>query len=207
MNSRDAILWLDLETTGTDELSDPIIEVGAVLTDNSPEFREISYFEAVVKVADPYEALRRMQPEVVQMHVRNGLVEALLLRDGYGSLAAVEENLLIWLGNELQQTGPRVPLGGSGVSHFDRRFIKAQMPALDRALTYWAYDIGAVRRFLRLYGVVHSDETTARSAVKDHRALADTREHIAEARFYATLLREHKQAFDAAGVDAIAANA
>lgn len=131
-----------------------------------------------------------MDADVVDMHIANGLIRALLIGEGTTDLKTVEASLLIWLNNNLQSFTKRIPLAGSGVSHFDRRFIRAQMPKLDNRLTYWAYDVGSVRRFLRLYGLPIMVEHDA----KTHRALDDVKAHIEEARYYGRLLRAEMEA-------------
>jgi oligoribonuclease (3'-5' exoribonuclease) len=63
-------------------------------------------------------------------------------------------------------------LAGSGVSHFDNRFIKVQLPVSSKCLTFWSWDIGAVRRFLECAGVKGVKN------VKKHRAMDDIEQHI-----------------------------
>lgn len=181
----DRVLWIDLETTGTDENRDAVLEIGAVLTEG-PELKEVSSFEAVVRPSNPETMKVRMMqtPKAVVwlMHQDNQLWGEVVKR-GEG-IEEAESRMVEWM-DSLKLSG-RVPLGGSGVSHFDRRFIRAKMSLLDARLTYWAYDVGAVRRFLRDFAGVKVKEL---GGDKPHRALADIRLHVEEARQFRDLLK------------------
>lgn len=176
-HQEDRILWLDLETTGSDPDSD-IIEVGAVLTDGSPELKPIACFTAVVTPRDANKLLG-MSEAVVDMHLGNGLVKDLL--DGSGTdLRTVEDHLLKFLGDNAPGS-EQIPLAGSGVSHFDRQFIRRDWPRLDKRLTYWAYDVGVVRRTFRL---INLRQTIVSKDDLQHRALSDALDHAQEMREY-----------------------
>lgn len=183
--SIDALLWVDLETTGSNEKKDCIIEVGAILTD--PKLHTLWEFERVVS-PKPLGLGRLLQnPVVKEMHERNGLLERIL--GGFANAAAhvVEQELLYKL-NEYQ---PRtVLLAGSGVGHFDRRFIKAEMGRLDNFLHYACLDVGSIRRLCQFTDVKTVDLPNDR---KTHRALDDIRLHVAEARMFADMLKLGEQ--------------
>jgi oligoribonuclease len=170
---QDHVLWLDLETTGIDEFNDLILEVGAVLM---PRDCSVELFH-FVNVVDPNapDWKSKLATEVREMHERNGLIEA--IDSGVGEpLRDVEERLLDNLRAKTQSTN-HVILAGSGVSHFDRRFIRQQMPRLDRALTYWSWDVGIVRRF---FVEAVPDGGFLTTSPRPHRALLDTRLNIRE---------------------------
>jgi oligoribonuclease len=185
------ILWLDLETTGTDERLDWIIEVGAILTDDRLE--EIARLSEVVRPTshDVESVLSTMVPEVRAMHTSNGLIAA--LRRGEGRpLRAVEGDLVRLL--RIHSPGQKVPLAGSGVAHFDSRFVRVQMPFLAEHLYYFSLDVGSFRRIARLAGVKYPQRTEP----KNHRALDDIVAHLDEGRWYLQFLRNAKGAPDAA---------
>lgn len=183
------ILWLDLETTGTDERLDPIIEVGVILT--TDKLDEVARFSEVVAPPDVEAAVLRMVPVVVAMHKANGLIEE--LRAGSGRPVAVVERALISF-LRTHTTGQQLPLAGSGVAHFDGRFIRAQMPMLAEHLYHFALDVGSFRRIARLAGVKAPEP----DHVKTHRALDDIAQHLDEGRWYLQFLRNAKGAPDAA---------
>lgn len=173
------ILWVDLETTGnTDE--DEIIEVGAVVTDY--ELTELVAYEQVFRTT---RSISDIDPIVLDMHVANGL-----WKDTHGKETAVERaqdagGLLYFLGVNDCLKGGRIALAGSGVGHFDRRYIRRYWPNLENRLTFWNIDIGVVRRFLRLSG----HDIPSGGVDKTHRALDDIRGHIDEARQYRNMFR------------------
>lgn len=80
MADADHLLWLDLETTGTDETKDSIIEIGCILT--TPDLRDkepTATFQRIISPSD--EALGRLLRNgiVREMHEANGLLDDLLV--------------------------------------------------------------------------------------------------------------------------------
>jgi oligoribonuclease len=174
----DYYLWMDLETAGTDENVDPILEVAAILTDR----RLMDVFWEYSSVVQP-ESIRwaTIPPVVEEMHVASGLKAALDAGRGK-SLVEVETTILNLLCEETG--GDVVQMAGSGIGHFDRRFIRAQMPLIEVCLDYAVLDIGVVRRFIRDTIGYPIPERPNR-----HRALADIRDHLQEAREFIELVR------------------
>ena len=78
----------------------------------------------------------------------------------------------------------RTVLAGSGVSHFDCRFIRHYLPELEAFLRYWMIDIGVVRRMYELWV---GELPTAVNEEKTHRALDDVYCHLEEARTFIAL--------------------
>lgn len=179
MNSN-FVFWIDLETTGTDEDFDHILEVGAVLTGPGPAYPEIETFHFVTGELTPAR-LWRMNDTVTMMHAQSGLLSE--GKQGGPSISQVDEEIHTVL---KQYAGSEhIPCAGSGVSHFDRRFIKRYMPKTSRHLTYWNLDVGELRRSLREAGFAIAD-----SGNLNHRALDDIRAHIEERRLYLLALDE-----------------
>lgn len=179
----DVICWLDLETSGSRDY-DAILEIGIALTTQTPELEIVKTFSKVVRPAlFDSTILPRMDPVVVEMHTNSGLFDDIyaLPHPDYQSQVVkdTEEEVLKFLVNNTDYSKKRVPLAGSGVSHFDRKYVKRDWPSVDEFFTYWAYDVGAVRRYLRLSGV-----TLPKHIDKPHRALNDVLLHIEEARTY-----------------------
>lgn len=183
MPRNDLILFCDLETTGVERDIDSIIEVGiAVFT--WPEFREHSSLSLVLQPTP--EAFERMNGKDVvrEMHKANGLLSD--IEAGKGVTPKKADRLI---DEHLSQYGSRasshIPLGGSGVLHFDRPFIKRYLPLFDSRLSHWAYDVGVLRRMFLLAGARHADDSG-----KTHRALDDARVHAEEFKFYMDRITE-----------------
>lgn len=175
------IIWIDLETTGSSNDAD-IIEFGAVLTDGSPELKQLGEYSATLATDKEYEA-----PVVVEMHERSGLTKALEKPD-FLLVSSLEQSVLRWINDTVGFSNEHMPWGGSGVGHFDSKFIRRDMPYLSKRLTYWVYDVGVLRRMLRLAGVSF-DSPSGDSTTKTHRALEDAKLHAQEARDYIKLLK------------------
>lgn len=183
----DLILMLDLETTGTSVPEDEIIEVGLVLLSTDTGYPEIDAGEWVIVPSD--EAfMRMMKNDVVRnMHESNGLLDD--IHSGRGkhshSRIDVEADIIRFLNKHTDGDTTHIPYGGSGVSHFDRRFIKHFLPYLDSRITHWAYDVGVMRRMFIKAGAPYA----ALEGSKTHRALDDARVHADEFRWYQSFLR------------------
>lgn len=178
------VFWVDLETTGTDENEDRILEVGAVITGPAPNYLVVSEFSSVTNELSPAR-LWRMDDTVTQMHARSGLLSE--AKRGGREIAEIDAALAREI-NTLTK-GEHMPIGGSGVSHFDRRFIRRYMPKVDKRVSYWAYDVGVLRRALRQAGfAIPKDDNL------NHRALDDIRDHIEEMRTYMLALDELRHA-------------
>lgn len=197
MPRNDVVLWLDLETTGSAS-TESIIEVGIIATDATPDLNELGTFQSLVEpVGSDWEKLRGFvtgddRLTVKRMHERSGLTRELLAAKQAGDLPSAEEvegAILHFVRTHAGSSTEHIPLGGSGVGHFDRQFIRRDWPKFDKRLTYWVYDVGVVRRMIRLSGAAVGTEAKRLADVmngsgKPHRALDDTRLHVEEARVY-----------------------
>lgn len=175
MPNKDLILILDTETTGNED-QDELIEFGAVMLD-SPSLREIGSFTAVIRPSAM--AMKRLldKPVVKSMHEKNGLLAELDAGLGFHH-EVVDAQITHWL-NQYTEERTHIPYGGSGVVHFDRKYIDKFLPRVSKRITYWAYDVGSPRRMAELGGSkIYSIEG------KNHRALQDARVHADELRFY-----------------------
>jgi oligoribonuclease (3'-5' exoribonuclease) len=185
-------LWCDLETTGEpDERKGPILEAAFILTNTALE----QVAEERSWVLNPYDWCETHQPNegqhlwrrqidehpvVREMHTANGLLRDLEELNLWANHPIAEAHVLDML--EDNDVKPHhVMLAGSGVGHFDRRFIRAQMPRLEKHLYYPNLDIGVMRRFAK-----HTVGFSIPSFNDDktHRALDDVRLHLEEARWW-----------------------
>lgn len=169
-------VWLDLETSGSDEREENILEVGVVITDaNLDELHAQSWV-----LWDDGDKLDLAMPVVQEMHRVSGLAAAVKKASEDAEPRAIESVLISILG----QFGKKhdFVLAGSGVSHFDRRFLDMYMPRLMKWFRYYSIDVGILRRSMKLIGredllMPFSQEQ------KPHRALEDARLHLEEMRF------------------------
>jgi oligoribonuclease (3'-5' exoribonuclease) len=179
------LVWLDLEATGSDDPHlDPILEVAMVVSDH--RFVEIVEYESVVDPS-PYNWMERLERNAVvsKMHVDNGLVGDLLVGKGQ-SLALAEREMIL----KLTDIGKphHFKLAGSGVSSFDRTWIRVQMSALDAWLQAPMYDTATIRAQLR--DLCGRGDLLLPVPDKAHRALADVRTVMDEAKHYCDLFKK-----------------
>jgi oligoribonuclease (3'-5' exoribonuclease) len=188
------LLWLDLETTGTDPADGnaAILEVGAIITTWEPELPEVARASMIVRPpgsTGDHDRLWAAMPDVVRdMHTVNGLWEAATTDPDAWNLLDADTAIAGWV---LQHAGGQaVALAGSGVGHLDLPFVKAWLPRLATRLLYWPLDIGGTRRMLDLAGRQDLVNLPRDVDGKPHRALADVELHVAEARGYLQMLRQ-----------------
>lgn len=183
MPNKDFILFLDLETTGNkagedeDGYWDEILEVGLVLI-RADDLSEVERKSWIVRPS--MNALNRLADNDVvwKMHQENGLYDD--LRWG-SSIEDVDSSVEAFI-KALVPGNDHIPYGGSGVAHFDRKYIAKWMPRLNKRITYWAYDVGNVRRINELAGGKWLPDA------KTHRALDDALYHVEELRHAVQLL-------------------
>jgi oligoribonuclease len=181
------LAWVDLETSGTNELTDDIIEFAFVLTDFN--LRIIDSFSWVVNPErDGFEERIAANPVVFDMHTANGLLAAIAA--GQGHSLHETDRTVEQVFKDHQMSPHEIMLAGSGVGHFDARFIRANMPRFSKYLAYPVIDVGVLRRFLRdLCGHPEIVPPAGDSGRKSHRAMDDVTMHITEAHRYMWVLR------------------
>jgi len=165
------MLWIDLETTGSDLETNRIIEVGAVLTDYNLNI--LGSHRAVI--GDSSRVTLITDPIVVEMHTKNGLIEN--LKSGEGTTEYESEDRIIQMMESFGLRKHDVAIAGSGVQHFDRPFIARDMPRLNSWLKYFSIDVGVMRRVLQIAG---REDLTLDTKSKNHRAFDDAMLHLSE---------------------------
>lgn len=174
------MVWLDVETLGTNEKTHPIIEIGAIVTDSRGEER--SRFSSVVGYSKEYLLQRitreALDPFVYDMHTKNGLLEEAQAAAGLVDLGhikwrrpEVERAVIEWLDVVTNGSGQYAMCGAS--IHFDRRFLAAQMPRLESWFHYRNYDISTI---IALGKFVNNKCTIEKRGI--HRALPDCEDEI-----------------------------
>lgn len=187
MTSKHYTLVLDLETTGLSEKTASITEFAAVGVDD--DFNSLFEFESLVK-PDP-EHWANLSDYLIEFNTPNGLYAEIsegLAADTLPSVTDVEDQILAFIDRHFE---PGVPiyLGGSGVSHFDHRFLAEHMPRLYARLfkpERRHADVSPLREwYLRSTGVNLTDVNND----KTHRAMDDVRCHLEESRQFHRLFQ------------------
>jgi oligoribonuclease len=170
------LVWMDLEMTGLDPGRDVIVEIATLVTDD--ELEVVAEGPDLV-IHQPDTALATMDPVVVEMHTRSGLLDA--IRASTISLDDAGAQTLAFLQHWVPE--PRtVPLCGNSIG-MDRRFLAAYLPQIEAWLHYRSVDVSSVKELVRRWypGLKAPQKPGA------HRALDDIRESVRELRYY----REH----------------
>ena len=173
------LVWMDLEMTGLDHTSDSIVEIATLVTDDD---LEIVAEGPDIVVHQPDEVLMKMDPFVVDMHTRSGLLD--LIRTSTASLADAGAATLEFIRQHV--TEPRtVPLCGNSIGT-DRRFLAAYLPEIEEYLHYRSVDVSSIKELVRRW---YPDVLAQRGwKAGTHRALDDIRESVAELQLYRSLV-------------------
>ena len=173
------LVWMDLEMTGLDHTSDVIVEIATLVTDD--ELRIVAEGPDLV-VHQPEDVLARMDPFVVGMHTKSGLLDQIrastisLEQAGTETLAFIKEHAPV------ERT---VPLCGNSIGT-DRRFLASYLPEIEEYLHYRSVDVSSVKELVRRW---YPDVLGARGWKQGaHRALDDIRESVAELQMYRELV-------------------
>lgn len=182
--SCEVLAWVDIESTGLDPHEDSMLEFAMVIT--TPDLEPVGEpTNVLVKPRAGWED--RMDGIVREMHTTNGLLEDHKYAFAAWSVSALDAAL----NGQFEMLGlhrGHVWLAGSGVNHFDRLVIDAQMPKVAEWFPYFNFDTGNLRRATSLWepSLVLSGHGMAD---KPHRALADLQLHLAEAQNFRNILK------------------
>ncbi len=169
------LVWMDLEMTGLDPSRHVIVEIATLVTDD--ELNIVAEGPDLVVHQDDA-ALAEMDPVVVEMHTRSGLLEQ--IRNSTMSLADAGKQTLGFIQSHVTEAR-RVPLCGNSIG-MDRRFLAAYLPEIEEYLHYRSVDVSTVKELVKRWypTLIGSRERKAGA----HRALDDIRESLSEMKFY-----------------------
>lgn len=175
----DRYVWLDIETFGLNQYSDPILEIGFKITDVRLEM--IDDFQIVLWETDRYDkALMKCDPYVREMHTKSGLLEecqdgGYTMHEGFGEAA-----------DFLKGHGVSVSdaICGSSVG-FDRSFLEEWSPEIAQLFSYRNVDVSTLKETCaRINPGLFAKLDEATDQRKLHRVLPDLDDTIGEYRFY-----------------------
>jgi oligoribonuclease len=172
------LVWMDLEMTGLDHTADVIVEIATIITDD--DLQIVAEGPDLV-IHQPDEVLADMDPFVVEMHTRSGLLDQ--IKSSTVSLDDAGAATLEFIKQHVPEPGS-VPLCGNSIGT-DRRFLAAYLPDIENHLHYRSIDVSSVKELVKRW---YPDVDIARPRGHgSHRALDDIRESIREMVYY----REH----------------
>ena len=176
MDKSSNLIWIDLEMTGLDTMTDTIIEIATVVTDkNLNELAE----GPVIAIGQPKARMDAMDEWNTRQHGDTGLTARVL--DSDITLQDAEVQTLGFLAEWVDEGAS--PICGNSICQ-DRRFMARQMPGLEAFFHYRNLDVSTLKILAQQWA---PDVAAGFTKESTHRALADVRDSIAELAWY----REH----------------
>ena len=169
------LVWMDLEMTGLDHTADVIVEIATLVTDD--ELNVVAEGPDIAIHHDD-DVLMRMDPFVVEMHTRSGLLDQ--IRASTASLDEAGQLTLAFIKEHVPE--PRtVPLCGNSIGT-DRRFLAAYLPEIEEYLHYRSVDVSSIKELVRRW----YPEAYAKRPDKsgNHRAMGDIVDSVNELKYY-----------------------
>jgi oligoribonuclease len=167
------LVWIDLEMTGLDPDHCVIVEIATIVTEDD---LTVVAEGPNLTIHQPEEALAAMEPVVVEMHTKSGLIERIRQSDVTLAQASKETRDFI-----AEHTDPKTaPLCGNSVWK-DKQFLEKYMREVSDLLHYRIVDVSTLKELVRRW---YPPSLRAPRKREVHRALDDIRESIEELRWY-----------------------
>lgn len=179
-NKLDALLWLDVETTGLDPDEDKLLEVGLVLT--TLEGEEIDEYTDVIHPTGSIHVTAE-NVRAVTMHCANGLLREAFTTDvKTHTTRAVGARILLWIQDKARDY--MLHVAGSN-PQFDLMFLNKQLELVGSISDYLSHrrlDLSCIRLMLQTLNqnpYDNSHKTTHRVNDCLSRDLTDYRRYLA----------------------------
>lgn len=178
------IVWIDLETTGLEVDKDCILEVACIITDGDLTRQLIG---PNIVVSRPFELMNNMNPWCKMQHGKTGLVKDVL--SSKISIKDAEQQVLNFVQKHIPQKKVGIMAGSS--IHFDKEFIRKEMPLVYEHLHYRLIDVTSVGELVRRW---HPKVLVNRpKKMGDHRAMDDIKDSIRELEYYKKSVFKQKE--------------
>ncbi|HLS06197.1 MAG TPA: oligoribonuclease [Wenzhouxiangella sp.] len=167
------LIWIDLEMTGLDTVSDTIIEIATLVTD--VHLNELAV-GPVIAIDTPQATLAAMDEWNTRTHTESGLVRRCLASEV--SLAEAERRTLDFLADHVP--AGISPMCGNSICQ-DRRFLARLMPRLEAYFHYRNLDVSTLKELAHRWSPEVAEGFRKESS---HKALEDIRDSVAELAYY-----------------------
>lgn len=192
LHNADRLAVIDLETTGLDPHTDQILEIGAVIIDET--LAEVDAFSVLVASDEARMWARAVWGRVPgadlgpaeQMHLDNGLIDELLdapLGARSGAISGVtttvtEAAAAIVTALDRHGICEPVPMVGSSVRALDAPFLEVHAPALAARFNHRTIDASALIEFARFVDPTGAADVMTSVPDSGHRTLGDCRRSL-----------------------------
>ena len=172
LQSRNNLIWIDLEMTGLDPSKEKIIEIATLVTDS--DLNILAEGPNLI-ISQAKEILDSMDEWNQNQHGKSGLIEEVIESNITEQAAEIETLDFIskYVGEKIS------PMCGNTVSH-DRRFLSKYMPRLEAYFNYRHIDVSSFKEV----AVRWMNEAQVYEKKGSHRALGDIKESVEELKFY-----------------------
>jgi oligoribonuclease len=167
------LAWLDLEMTGLEPERDLIMEIATIVTDSE---LNVLAEGPVMAIHLPDDVLDHMDPWCIEQHGKSGLTQK--CRESKITLAEAQARSVEFIAAWCPER--KAPLCGNTIGQ-DRRFLVKYMPILHEYFHYRSIDVSTVKELVARW---YPSCKYVYTKQKQHEALADIRESIAELTHY-----------------------
>ena len=175
LESANMLAWIDLEMTGLDPDVHVIVEIATLITDD--QLNLIAEGPDLV-ISATEEQLEKMDPVVVEMHTKSGLLDE--IKASKITLEEAGSQTLSFLMEHISKKGT-VPLCGNSIGT-DRRFLAKWLPEIEDFLHYRSVDVTSIKEL----GKRWFPKVTGAAPEKNggHRAMDDIKASLFELQYY-----------------------
>ena len=175
LESANMLAWIDLEMTGLDPDLHAIVEIATLITDD--QLNLIAEGPDLV-ISATEEQLKKMDPVVVEMHTKSGLLDE--IKASKITLEEAGSQTLSFLMEHITKKGT-VPLCGNSIGT-DRRFLAKWLPEIENFLHYRSVDVTSIKEL----GKRWFPKVTGAAPEKNggHRAMDDIKASLFELQYY-----------------------
>ena len=169
----DNLVWIDLEMTGLEPLTDRIIEIATIVTDSQLNIRAEG---PVIAIHQSDAVLDAMDEWNTRQHGGSGLTQR--VRESTIDEAQAAARTIAFLS---EYVPPRSsPMCGNSICQ-DRRFLARWLPELEAFFHYRNLDVSTLKELARRW---HPEIMNGFKKSGSHLAMDDIRESIAELQYY-----------------------
>ena len=175
LESANMLAWIDLEMTGLDPDLHVIVEIATLITDD--QLNLIAEGPDLV-ISATEEQLEKMDPVVVEMHTKSGLLDE--IKASKITLEEAGSQTLSFLMEHITKK-VTVPLCGNSIGT-DRRFLAKWLPEIENFLHYRSVDVTSIKEL----GKRWFPKVTGAAPEKNggHRAMDDIKASLFELQYY-----------------------
>ena len=167
------LIWIDLEMTGLDTMSDRIIEVATIITNKDLEEIAVG---PVIAVHQSTSLLDGMDEWNTKQHTKSGLVER--VKNSTANESAAESATIEFLQQYVPENSS--PMCGNSICQ-DRRFLARLMPKLEAYFHYRNLDVSSLKELAKRW---YPEIAKGFEKESKHLALDDIRDSIDELKYY-----------------------